>query len=298
MQSECVADAAAAARWHAVSGKTLLFPVIGNPVAQVRAPAVLNALFAQAGVDAMSFGLALQPEDVVGACRALLASTSVGGLLVTVPYKKTLCAAADRLGADAQLVGAVNALRRAPDGAVEGDLFDGAGFVAGLLAAGRAVQGRRVLLLGSGGAGSAIAASLAQAGVAALDLYDPHPAASHALVQRLQPRFWRTRFDAHPQLDVAEADIVINASPLGLGSTDPLPIDPARLAPGTLVCDVIMQPAETRLLAAARSRGLPVHAGRSMFDHQVGAYLAFFGFPELAHRLRVTPDTIELLETP
>jgi shikimate dehydrogenase len=291
------ADAGVAARWRAVSGRTRLFPVIGHPVAQVRAPAVLNALFAQAGVDAVAFGLDLSPDRVLQGCRSLLASPNVGGLLVTVPHKKSLRALAQRVGPDADVVGAVNALRRADDGAIEGELFDGAGFVAGVLAAGHVLQGRRVLLLGGGGAGSAIAVALAQAGIAALEIFDSVPVASHALVQSLQPRFWRTRFASQAQPDAAGADIVINASPLGLRSADALPIAPARLDPGTLVCDIIMEPAETRWLAAARARGLPVHAGRAMFDHQVASYLAFFGFAELARLVRVTPAAVIFQET-
>jgi shikimate dehydrogenase len=118
-----------------LSGRTLLFPVIGHPVRQVRAPAVFNALFAQAGIDALCVGLDLAPHAVVATCRALLQSPSVGGLLVTVPFKKTLAQAADRLGPAAGQVGAVNALRRAADGGIEGDLFDGLGFVRGMQAA-------------------------------------------------------------------------------------------------------------------------------------------------------------------
>src|SRR3954465_1149137 len=103
-----------------VSGKTLLFPVVGHPVAQVRAPAVFNALFAQAGIDALAFGLDLPPDSVAATVRGLLASRSVGGILVTVPYKKILANVADRLGVDATQVGALNALRRGADGAIEG----------------------------------------------------------------------------------------------------------------------------------------------------------------------------------
>src|SRR5690606_33567060 len=75
-----------------ITGRTLLFPVVGHPVAQVKAPVAFNALFRAAGVDARVVPLDLPPESVVASCRALLASESVGGILVTVPYKKTLFA--------------------------------------------------------------------------------------------------------------------------------------------------------------------------------------------------------------
>lgn len=290
--------ALAATAWRGISGKTLLFPVVGHPAAQVRAPAVFNALFAQGGVEALAFGLDLPPDSVVATVRGLLASPSVGGVLVTVPYKKVLAAAADRLGLDANQVGALNALRRNPDGTIEGDLFDGAGFLAGLLAAGHAVAGRRVLLLGAGGAGSAIAAKLGQAGAAEVAVYDPQAGSARALAASLQPHFSGTAFAAQAALQPRGCHIVINASPLGLKSGDPLPIDPALLADGTLVCDIIMEPAATRWLQAAAARGLPVHAGRHMLDHQLPAYLRFFGLPALASRLRITPDCITLAIRP
>lgn len=283
-----------AARWRGVSGRTRLFPVIGHPAAQVRAPVVFNALFAQAGIDAVSFGLDLAPDQVAATCAGLLASPNVGGLLVTVPYKKTLLAIAQRVGLDAQLVGAANALRRDADGAIVADLFDGTGFLAGLRAAGHEPKGRDVLLLGAGGAGSAIAASLAQAAVARLAIFDPRQQNVHALVAQLQPHCPRVRFEAQARADATGFPIVINASPLGLKPGDPLPIDVTPIAAGTLVCDIIMEPAETALLRAAQARGLPVHGGRAMLDHQLPAYLDFFGFADLAQRVQVDGDDVTL----
>jgi shikimate dehydrogenase len=284
----------AAIAWARLSGSSVLFPVVGHPVAQVRAPAVFNALFAQAGIDAVAFGLDLPADSVAAGCRALLASPSVGGILVTVPHKKVLCPLADRLGADAQLAGSLNALRRGPAGSIEGDLFDGTGFVRGLQAAGHRVGGRRVLVLGAGGAGAAIAAKLGQEGAAVVALHDPVPGSAEALASRLQPRLPATRLVIQPHADPDGFDTVVNASPLGLRPDDPLPIDPARLAAGTLVCDVIMQPATTRLIQEVLAIGLPVHRGRAMLDHQVAAYLSFFGYPELAARVHVTDQGLAL----
>lgn len=216
-------------RVRPITGKTLLFPVIGHPIAHVRAPEVFNSLFEQAGVDALCLGLNLPPEGVVAACRLLLASPNVGGLLVTVPYKKVLAEAADRLGAAAAHVGAVNALRRSADGPTEGDLFDGLGFVRGLQANGNDLVGKRVLLLGGGGAGSAIAAALADAGVGQLSIYDPVVASVDALITRLQPRFARTAFQLQSQPQAIGFDMVVNASPLGLKDEDPLPMFPTDI---------------------------------------------------------------------
>jgi shikimate dehydrogenase len=154
-----------------VNGLTRLYPVVGSPVSQVQAPAMFNPVFADCGINALVVPLDLPADEVVRTCRALLASPSIGGLLVTVPYKKTLYALVDHAGEEAQMVGAVNAIRRDADGAIVGDLFDGQGFVRGLQAAGRDPAGASVLLLGAGGAGSAIAAALAIANVAALRIF-------------------------------------------------------------------------------------------------------------------------------
>lgn len=266
----------------AITGSTLLFPVVGHPIAQVKAPMAFNALFERAGVDARVVPLDLSPDTVVDTCRALLASRSIGGLLVTVPYKKTLFALLDDPGATAQVVGACNAIRRTADGRIAGDLFDGTGFLAGLRAGGHEPAGRRVLVLGAGGAGSAVAAALALAGTAWIGLFDPNLDLAAALAARLQPRFPNCAFVPMRAPDGAACDIVVNATPLGMKPGDALPIDPATLAAGTLVVDVIMQPAVTPLLRLAAERGHPTHPGRPMLDHQMPAYLDFFGLPMVA----------------
>lgn len=261
----------------APTGATRLFPVVGSPVAQVQAPAMFNPRLAAAGLDALVVALELPPAQVVEACGALLRSASIGGLLVTVPYKQTLLALADELGDEARAVGAVNALRRGADGRIHGELFDGLGFVAGLRAAGHEPAGQRVLLLGAGGAGSAIASALERAGAQRLGVFDPRPGAANALARTLHARFPACETQALQSPDARGCTLVVNASPLGMRAGDPLPLDAQALDAGTLVAEVVMQPAVTPLLHAAAARGLPTHAGRAMLEHQVDAYLDFFG---------------------
>jgi shikimate dehydrogenase len=260
-----------------VTGSTLLFPVIGHPVEQVQAPALFNPLLAQAGIDAIVVPLDLPPEGVLEACKSLLCSASVGGLLVTVPYKQTLHALADRHGEQAQVTSAVNALRRLPSGEVAGDLFDGIGFVSGLRAGGHEPSGCRVLLVGAGGAGSAIAAALLDAGVASLAIFDRSRDRSLALRDALLRRRPGAVVEVAAQPRDDAASVVVNATPLGLRPDDPLPIDPSTLVPGTLVAEIIMRPEQTRLMRLAHERGCVVHPGRPMLDHQLPAYLRFFG---------------------
>lgn len=268
-----------------ISGHTRLFFVVGRPVLQIKAPAAFNGPLQGAATNTVVVPLDLPPETVAQTCRLLLQSPSVGGILVTVPYKKLLFGLADECGAAARVVGAVNALRRSAEGRIIGDLFDGAGFLSGLLAAGHRPEGQRVLILGAGGAGCAIAAALADAGIASLGIYDPRVEQAEALVQQLRSHYpgLSAQAVASPKMP---CDIVINATPLGMHEDDPLPIEPALLAPGALVVDVIMEPAVTPLLRRAAELGLPTHPGRPMLDHQLPAYLDFFDLPEAARLAR------------
>jgi shikimate dehydrogenase len=134
-----------------------------------------------------------------------------------------------------------------------------------------------VLVVGNGGVGSPIAASLAAAGVGAISLFDPYPAASEGLAERLR--------EAYPKLEVttgskdpAGHDLVVNATPLGMKDDDPLPMDVDRIDPGTFVGEVVMKQEITPFLRAAQDKGCPIQVGKDMLFEQIPAYLEFFGF--------------------
>jgi shikimate dehydrogenase len=193
-----------------------------------------------------------------------------------VPHKAAAAALADRRSPTVEITGSANALRREADGRWYAENFDGLGFVAGLVAAGHDPKGERVALVGAGGAGSAIAAALLDAGADRLAVCDPDTAKLHALRSRLDAHWpGRTATSAEPDTDGAA--LVVNATPLGLAPGDPLPVRPDRLPPGAVVADIIMQPRETRLLREAAERGHSVHYGIHMLDGQLDAYRAFFG---------------------
>ncbi|MER5355074.1 shikimate dehydrogenase [Kitasatospora sp. NPDC002551] len=260
-----------------VSGRTRLFAVLGDPVAQVRAPALLNPLFAASGVDAVLVPVHAPAERLDEVVRGLKATGNLDGLLVTVPHKLAMCAHADELSPTAALLGSTNALRREPDGRWYGDNFDGAGFVRGLTARGHHPAGLRVALAGAGGAGLAVAAALLDAGVARLTVSDPDRGRLDALLERLGGgRSGRVSAAAEPPSDT---DLAVNATPLGLDPADPLPFDPARLPPGALVADIVMTPAETPLLRTAAALGLPTHPGAPMLTEQLPLYRDFFRLP-------------------
>jgi shikimate dehydrogenase len=157
-------------------------------------------------------------------------------------------------------------------------MFDGEGFVRGLVSKGKSPKDARSLVVGCGGVGSAIAASLAKAGVAQIGLYDTHEAAMSSLAERLRLHYRKIDILTGSN-DPAGWDIVVNASPLGMKDGDPLPLDTTRLSPSTFVGEVVMSNDITPFLAAARARGCETQIGLDMLFEQIPAYLEFFGFP-------------------
>ncbi|MEV6612974.1 shikimate dehydrogenase [Streptomyces sp. NPDC051051] len=261
----------------AVSGTTRLYVVLGDPVAQVRAPGLLNDLFARTGRDAVLVPVHVRPDGLEEVMRGLRHMRNLDGILVTVPHKVEVCRYADLLGPAAEAAGSANALRRNPDGTWLADNFDGAGFVHGLRENGHDPAGATVALAGAGGAGRAVAAALLTAGIARLRLYDPDAARREDVLARLDARWpGRTTAGAQTDFDGDGVDIAVNATPLGMRPSDPLPFDPARLPRTCTVADIIMKPAETALLEAARDSGRPVVHGRHMLDSQVLLYERFF----------------------
>lgn len=251
-----------------ISGTTRIFAIIADPVAHVRTPQALNALFDRDGDDAVLVPLEIAATDLASGIEGLRAMRNLGGLVVTVPHKTAAAQLCDRLSERARVAGAVNVIRREADGVLAGDLLDGEGFAVGLERAGVALAGKRVFLAGAGGAASAIAFALADRGVARLTISNRSPDKAEALVRKLASLFAGLALstDAGPE----DHDVAINATSLGLKPGDALAFDPERLSAGTLVADVVMQPEITALLEAAQSRGLIIHAGKRMLEGQLG----------------------------
>ena len=167
-------------------------------------------------------------------------------------------------------------------------MFDGEGFVRGVLRKGRAVEGASALVVGSGGVGSAIAASLAKAGVARLAVFDAGAAAMESLAGRLRTAYPALAVETGSN-DPAGFDIVVNATPLGMKPGDPMPVEIERIAPSTFVGEVVMKEEITPFLAAVRARGCAFQVGSDMLFEQIPAYLEFFGLPT------TTPEELRAL---
>lgn len=259
------------------TGATRLFVVIGHPVAQVQAPALMNRLFVDRRIDAVLVPIEATPADFPVMIEGLKRIANLDGILVTVPYKFAACDHADHLGEAARLAGSANALRRESDGTWTADNFDGVGFVRGLVGAGYDPRGKVVSLVGAGGAGASIAPALLARGARLLVLSDVSAERAMQLDGRLEAKWPRqVRVASAPAV---ESDILINATPVGLRAEDPLPFDLDGVRADAVVADIIMKPAETRLLKAAVSRGLHVHPGIHMLNEQIELYRQFFRIP-------------------
>ncbi|MFI2779973.1 shikimate dehydrogenase family protein [Streptomyces sp. ALB3] len=275
-----------------ISGSTRLFAVLGDPVGQVRAPSLLNPLLARLGHDAVLIPAHVEPDGFAAVFHGLTRLKNLDGLLVTIPHKATALELADEVSPAAAAAGAVNALRREPDGRWRGENFDGIGFVRGLVAVGHLPEGKRIVVMGAGGAGSAIGAALLAAGAARLTLCDPDTARLHGLLARLEEH-WPGRAAGEVTPALGDADIVVNATPLGMRADDPRPFPLHALSPRCVVADVIMKPRETALLKAAAALGHPVLHGAHMLDHQLDLYRAFFRLDEAPAGRTATPRTGE-----
>ena len=261
-----------------ICGTTTLIAHLGYPTDAFKAPMIYNPYFEQAGIDAVVLPMGVKVEDYPGVLFSLFKLTNIRGALVTMPHKVTTTGLVDSLTPTARIAGACNAIVRRPDGSLLGDMFDGAGFVRGVLRKGLVLQGARVLVVGNGGVGCAIAASLAGEGIAAIALYDTNCQAAEGLAQRLRQHY-RTLLVSTGSTDPAGFDLVVNATPMGMNPGDPLPLDVARLDPSTFVGEVVMKTEMTAFLAAAKARGCAVQVGSDMLFEQIPAYLEFFGFP-------------------
>lgn len=261
-----------------ISGTTELIAHLGLPTEAFRSPVIYNPWFEAKGIDARVVPMGCGPEDYPALLPLLFRLTNVRGALVTMPHKVTTVGLLDEASPAVRICNACNAVRRDPDGRLLGDMFDGEGFVRGMLRKGRNAAGASALVVGCGGVGSAIAASLARAGVVRLGLYDMRPAAAEDLVARLSEHYPETAILTGSN-DPAGWDIVVNATPLGMKPGDPMPLDVDRIHPASFVGEVVMKQAETPFLAAARRRGCLTQIGADMLFEQIPAYLEFFGFP-------------------
>jgi shikimate dehydrogenase len=257
-----------------VSGRTRLFGIVGHPIEQVRSPEMFTAEFRRRALDAILVPMHVLPEDFDALLPQLLRLSNLDGLIFTIPYKLRARALAGDLGDQARIVGAINALGRRAGG-WRGDIFDGIGCVEAFRRRGIALTGRRALLLGAGGAGSAIGVALAAERPASLRLYDVDATRAEALAATITRAFPGLAVSAGPpRLD--EVDILLNATPAGMLDDARLPIAITSLPRAMTVFDAIVKPETTPLLALAERCGCTTVRGREMMRGQIARIVDYF----------------------
>ena len=272
----------------------LLAGVMGWPVMHSRSPAIHNYLFKQHGLNGAYVPLAIRPDGLAAALKALPALT-FSGCNLTIPHKEEAMAVVDRVDAGAEAIGAISCVIVEPDGSLTGHNNDHFGFMAGILEAEpdwRADAGP-IVVIGAGGGGRAVVYSLVKQGAREIRLINRTRARAEALkrdiggpIEVLQ---WENRNRA-----LAGAAMLVNVTSQGMNGNPALDIDLAELPKSALVSDIIYIPGETPLLAAGRKRGNRTLNGLAMLLHQVRpAWKAWFGFeptitPELRSAIEAT----------
>jgi len=265
-----------------ITGTTRLYVIFGDPLHKARSPETFNAIFAERGIDAVLVPGEVDAAGFAEAVRGFQRLRNCDGIIITMPHKQAMCSLVDELRDNGRLAGAINVARRMPDGRWVGDMFDGRGYVAALRSHGIDPRGKRVHLIGAGGVARAMAMALAQTGIAAISLRDVDAQRAHNLADAVNAAFPAVAARA-VQADAYDCDIVANATPLGMKESDALPCDPACIAAGTVVTDVIPKPDITAFLSAAQERGCQVVTGREMVAGQAGLIAEFLGLKQ-AHR--------------
>lgn len=255
-----------------ISGRTRLYGFIGDPVIHARTPQNLNPLFAAAGQDAVIIPVHIDAGRFETVIPQIMDLRNLDGLVVTMPFKERLMPFLGSIAPNARAVNAVNAAKRLPDGTWHGDIFDGAGLVGAARALGIDLAGKRVGIIGAGGAGSAIALSLSDAGVAHIAVTDLNGARADALAAQVRAR--GTGATAGP-FAVGALDLLINATPVGMNEHDGIAIDTTGLTSATAVIDIVTK-SGTPLAQRAQTLGCPFADGAAMVAAQTKAIFSFF----------------------
>jgi len=260
-----------------IDGHTELIAHIGFPTHSFKSPLIYNPYFEKEGINALVVPMGCQAEHYPAFLKSVCHLTNVRGALITMPHKVTTVGLLDVVSPAVKVTGACNAVKRDLQGRLVGDMFDGVGFVRGLQRKGFELTGKRIMVVGAGGVGSAIAASLAAEKITGISLFDLNTAACEGLAQRLVNEYPHIQVNTGSN-DPDGYDLVVNATPMGMNEGDPLPMDVSRIAPETFVGEVVMRNEMTAFLRAVQKRGCRVQVGSDMLFEQIPAYLEYFGF--------------------
>lgn len=263
-----------------ISGSTRLYGLFADPVDHLKAPEIINPILAKRGIDAVIVALHVTAEDLEIAVAGMKLIRNFAGYGVSIPHKESAARLCDELMPNARACGVVNNIRVDPDGRWIGEVFDGIGMVRAIAAQRPLDSNVRVLLVGAGGVGRAIAVALGLAGVGYLAITNRTQAKADDLAHTVRIAAPECEVESGSAFDLSAFDIVINATSLGLNGHGPLPVDVSRVSETALVAEVVMVPELTPLLRAAQKRGLGIVYGREMLAQQAEAGMNFLGITE------------------
>lgn len=259
-----------------VSGRSRLYGIVGHPIEQVRSPEMFTAEFVARGHEGILLPFHVLPDDFDTVVPALMRMPNLDGLIFTIPFKQRAMALAQHVGNNASIVGAINALARNANGGWNGEIFDGLGCIEGHRRRGISFSGKRVMLIGIGGAGSAIAVAIAHEKPAMMRLFDLDTKRVEELAQRIR--------QLDPSIEVVIGkpitegiDNLLNASPVGMLDDKRMPISAEALPKSLTVFDAIVKPETTSLLALAEACGCTTVRGREMMRGQISRMTDYFG---------------------
>ena len=249
-----------------IDGETRIFPIVGDPIAQVKSPALLSKIMAARGFNGLVVPIHVSSDGLAAFLTCARKLHNVDGIVITVPHKPASLEFCDRITDRARFAGSINIMRRQPDGGWDGDNTDGQGYLDGAKACGFEMAGKRALLVGVGGAGAAIAYEILSRGASWLAIHDANFERRDSVIAKLSATYPGKvgAGDANP----VGFDFIGNATPVGMREGDPLPVEAEKLVSSHFVADAITKPEVTPLLQAARERGCNTMPGLGMFNAQ------------------------------
>jgi shikimate dehydrogenase len=257
-----------------VDGATRLFGIIGDPIVQVKSPQEITARFHHAGYNALCLPFHVIPDNFDAALRGLKSLHNFDGFVVTVPHKVRAIPYVDKISLRASRTGAVNVARRELDNSWTGDMFDGLGLVGAIRQAGFDAKGKRAIVMGAGGAGTAIVDAIAEAGAASIVVFDLDQRKATDITARLGAAHSGCRITVGAP-HVQDADLLVNATPVGMGPAGGMPAEFGQFDPTLFVADAVTMPEITPLLAHARKCGCCISTGKHMYNAQVDMIVQF-----------------------
>lgn len=265
----------------AISGRTNLYAIIGDPIAQAGSPTLFNRLFAARGLDAVLVPMEVAEAGLASVVAGFRSLRNLRGFIVTKPHKSKMLDYVDRAEPAAVFAKALNVVRCGENGIWTAGHFDGFGCVEAMRAHGHTTAGRSVFLAGLGGAGRAAAYALADAGSSSIVLHDVDSNVTARTVAEMRESFPTLRIEARNS-DVASADILVNCTPLGMRDGDALPFSLEGVRRGAVVVDFVIGGEQTPLLRRALDLGCQAVPGQHVLEGQAKSVLEFFGLSDAA----------------